>query len=217
MTDTLALTQALCTRLCHDLAGPVGAVAAGVELVGGDPAQVDAETLQLIAGSSAAAAQKLKFLRIALGLPGSAAALAELPGVARGYLAAVAGLGGAAELVWPEPAALAPLAAALPEATPQIVANLMILGIECIPRLKRLVLGGGPGPALALDAIGEVSARLDPRAGLIALLARPEAAALTPKTVQAVYAADLVARHGGRLAAEAIDGGCRIIAVFDRG
>ena len=33
----LELAQSLCTRLCHDLARPVGAVAAGVEPIGGDP------------------------------------------------------------------------------------------------------------------------------------------------------------------------------------
>ena len=67
--DPLLLAQLLCTRLCHDLAGPVGAVAAGVELTAGDPSQVDAETLGLIGNSSAAATRKLKFLRAALGVP----------------------------------------------------------------------------------------------------------------------------------------------------
>ncbi len=66
MSDTeLELAQLLCTRLCHDLAGPVGAVAAGVELIGGDPAQADLETLGLIGNSSAAASLKLKFMRAA--------------------------------------------------------------------------------------------------------------------------------------------------------
>ena len=42
MVETdLELAQLLCTRLCHDLAGSIGAVAAGVELIGGDHTQID--------------------------------------------------------------------------------------------------------------------------------------------------------------------------------
>ena len=93
--DPLLLAQLLCTRLCHDLAGPVGAVAAGVELAAGDPSQVDAETLDLIGNSSVAASRKLKFLRTALGVPGAASSvLGDLSTLIEGYLSATAGRGG---------------------------------------------------------------------------------------------------------------------------
>ncbi len=62
MSDTdLELARLLCTRLCHDLAGPIGAVAAGVELIGQDPSMADAETISLIGDSSGAASRKLRF------------------------------------------------------------------------------------------------------------------------------------------------------------
>src|SRR4051812_38128996 len=97
--DDLLLTQLLCTRLCHDLAGPVGAVAAGVELAAGDSGQVDEETLALIGSSSAAASHKLKFLRAALGIPaGGASATQNLSTLLEGYVTAAAGRAGAPEV-----------------------------------------------------------------------------------------------------------------------
>ena len=100
----LELARLLCTRLCHDLAGPVGAVSAGVELIGDDPSQVDEETLALIGDSSTAASRKLRFLRAALGVAnGSADEVEEL---LNGYLGAMAGMGGKVEVSWPAPAVL---------------------------------------------------------------------------------------------------------------
>ena len=80
-SDELRLVEWLCARLCHDLSGPVGAAAAGAELLAeqdGDP-----ETLDLVSSSAAAAAQRLAFLRAAFGFgsqpyrPGAAKTLIE--------------------------------------------------------------------------------------------------------------------------------------------
>ncbi|KIL98222.1 hypothetical protein CCC_01283 [Paramagnetospirillum magnetotacticum MS-1] len=66
MSPTLdtKLSELLCARLCHDLASPLGAASAGMELLedGDDP-----ETLALVSASMAAATARLKFLRAALG------------------------------------------------------------------------------------------------------------------------------------------------------
>lgn len=63
VTDT-RLAELLCARLCHDLASPLGAAAAGLELLEDAP---DAETAGLVAASMGAATGRLKFLRAALG------------------------------------------------------------------------------------------------------------------------------------------------------
>lgn len=66
--DALALAQALCTRLSHDLAGPLGAIGSGTELLteeGGG----DAEVIRLLADSAATAATRLRVLRALLGRP----------------------------------------------------------------------------------------------------------------------------------------------------
>src|SRR5882672_2499112 len=127
LNEALALTQLLCTRLCHDLAGPVGAVAAGVELAGGDPAQVDEETLSLIGSSSGAASRKLKFLRAALGIPAAGpAAVAGLQTLVEGYLEATAGRGGAPALRWPSAEDISKLADRLGAATAPLLLNLCL-------------------------------------------------------------------------------------------
>jgi histidine phosphotransferase ChpT len=213
MIDPLSLTQALCTRICHDLAGPIGAVSAGVELVGGDPAQVDAETLQLIAGSSAAAAQKLKFLRIALGTPGGALSLSDLKVIAGGYLASIAGPSGAAALAWPPDSAFAAVGG--PASLAPVLANMVIMAVEVVPRVRAVTVAAQKS-RLTVEALGEISERLDPRRDLMTLLADPDAVALTPKTVQALYAVSLVTQGGGRLSVAAIDGGCRIELNYER-
>jgi histidine phosphotransferase ChpT len=215
MIDPLTLTQALCTRLCHDLAGPIGAVSAGVELVGGDPSQVDAETLQLIANSSTAAAQKLKFLRVALGTPASSSSLADVKATIGGYLSSVAGLSGPASVTWPADRELETVTQKIPAAAPQVLANLVILAIEVVPRLRMVVIDVTDGH-LSVEAQGEISTRLDPRQDLIALVANPDAASLTPKTVQAHYTLGLIGQHSGRLLARAVDNGCRVSVVYER-
>ena len=64
-SESLLLAEMMCARLCHDLAGPVGAAAAGAELVGDGGA--DEETLALVATSAAGAVARLKFFRAAFG------------------------------------------------------------------------------------------------------------------------------------------------------
>lgn len=64
-SESLLLAEMMCARLCHDMAGPVGAAAAGAELVGDGGA--DDETLALVAASAAGAVARLKFFRAAFG------------------------------------------------------------------------------------------------------------------------------------------------------
>lgn len=62
----------LCSRLCHDLVSPVGALSNGVELLSDetDP-EMQAQCLQLLADSVQQAANRLKFFRLAFGGGGS--------------------------------------------------------------------------------------------------------------------------------------------------
>lgn len=88
-TEELGLIALICSRLCHDLAGSVGAVNNGVELLADerDPAMRD-EAIGLIALSAGDAARKLAFFRLALGASGGPADpmdFGELARVARDY------------------------------------------------------------------------------------------------------------------------------------
>jgi histidine phosphotransferase ChpT len=65
------LASLLCSRLCHDLMSPVGALNNGIELLADeqDPDMRD-KCLELLAESARASANKLKFFRLAFGAAG---------------------------------------------------------------------------------------------------------------------------------------------------
>src|SRR6201988_4629209 len=86
----LDLAALLCSRVCHDLISPVGAIVNGLEVMDEDK---DEETkvfaLDLIKKSAKQASAKLQFCRLAFGAAGSAGAqidLGDAEAVARGFL-----------------------------------------------------------------------------------------------------------------------------------
>jgi histidine phosphotransferase ChpT len=200
MGDTdLLLAQLLCTRLCHDLAGPVGAVAAGVELIGGDPAQADTETLGLIGNSSAAASLKLKFMRSALGVAGGGTT--DPRALLDGYLDAIAGPSGKPVLSWPGPDALAAGSSGLGVNWVQNVLNLCLLALETQPSCRALSLRVAAGPDLAIivTARGAPERPTALREDLAAAVAERAPPALSAKTVHANLAGRLVRAAGGTI------------------
>jgi len=69
--NPIDLASLLCSRLCHDLMSPVGALNNGVELLADehDPAMRD-RCMDLLAESARTSANKLKFFRLAFGAAG---------------------------------------------------------------------------------------------------------------------------------------------------
>ncbi|WP_298726450.1 histidine phosphotransferase family protein [uncultured Ferrovibrio sp.] len=99
--EELDLIALICSRLCHDLAGSIGAVNNGVELLAEetDPVMRE-EAIGLIAQSAGDAARRLAFFRLALGASGSTAdpmAVAELSRIATQYFS-----GGKVSVALPE-------------------------------------------------------------------------------------------------------------------
>ncbi|MEL6919947.1 MAG: histidine phosphotransferase family protein, partial [Pseudomonadota bacterium] len=93
MADFLEMSPAdlaalLCSRVCHDVIGPVGAINNGLELLAemeGDPG-----AMELIAASANNASARLQFSRIAFGAAGSAGSdidTRDAQAVAEGYMA----------------------------------------------------------------------------------------------------------------------------------
>src|SRR6516164_2744068 len=74
--DALDLAALLCSRVCHDLISPTGAIVNGLEVL--DEKESDQETknfaLDLIRKSAKAASARLQFCRLAFGAAGSAGA-----------------------------------------------------------------------------------------------------------------------------------------------
>ena len=88
--ESLDLAALLCSRVCHDLISPVGAIVNGLEVMEDDN---DQETktfaMDLIKKSVRQASAKLQFCRIAFGAAGSAGAqidIGDAEKVARGFL-----------------------------------------------------------------------------------------------------------------------------------
>jgi histidine phosphotransferase ChpT len=67
----LNFTSLICSRLCHDLVGPVGAISNGIELMEmeDDPTHAT-DALDLLRHSADNATRRLKFLRLAFGSSG---------------------------------------------------------------------------------------------------------------------------------------------------
>jgi len=69
--NAIDLASLMCSRLCHDLLSPVGALNNGIELLADetDPAMRE-RCMELLAESARASANKLKFFRLAFGAGG---------------------------------------------------------------------------------------------------------------------------------------------------
>src|SRR6516165_9614006 len=75
----LDLAALLCSRVCHDLISPVGAIINGLEVMEEDKdEETKAFALDLIKRSAGQASAKLQFCRLAFGAAGSAGAQIEL-------------------------------------------------------------------------------------------------------------------------------------------
>src|SRR5271156_7235609 len=88
--SALDLAALLCSRVCHDLISPVGAIVNGLEVMDeGEDEETKTFALDLIKKSSRQASAKLQFCRLAFGAAGSAGAQIELGDaekVARGLI-----------------------------------------------------------------------------------------------------------------------------------
>ena len=71
MSQSVDLASLLCSRLCHDMLSPVGALSNGIELLRDerDP-EMRQRCMELLEQSARISADKLKFFRLAYGAAG---------------------------------------------------------------------------------------------------------------------------------------------------
>jgi histidine phosphotransferase ChpT len=67
MTQDLRMAELLCTRLCHDLTGPIGAVNNGAEFLSEEGFNMQNQAVDLIVSSAFSAVTRLQFYRMAYG------------------------------------------------------------------------------------------------------------------------------------------------------
>jgi histidine phosphotransferase ChpT len=194
MSQDLQLAELMAARLCHDLVGPIGAVANGIELLGEGGAP-DPEVTGLIAASARQASRRLQWFRIAFGtanaLPGNAM-MAETRRLAAGLFE-----DGRVTLDWLVPDERLEAATTRPGA--KLVLNLALLALESLPRggTVRVRFETSNGLAMSVIALG-TGARI-PDDIELALRSRAEVKDLTAKAVPAYLAARLAEAAGAAL------------------
>lgn len=67
MIDDLRMAELLCTRLCHDLTGPIGAVNNGAEFLAEEGFNMQGQAVDLIVSSAFSAVTRLQYYRSAYG------------------------------------------------------------------------------------------------------------------------------------------------------
>ena len=188
-TDLPAL---LCSRLCHDLLSPVGAMNNGIELLVDekDP-DMRARCIELLADSARAAADKLKFFRLAFGAAGGFGEEID-PNEAKEAISSLVTGSGRTQLEWAVPAQH------LPKAAVKVMLNLIYIANESLVRGGTLAVGAerregtteivvrGEGPKLVMD---EAVRRT--------LEGRMSADQVDSRTAAAWMVTDLAARNGG--------------------
>lgn len=68
MNDSFLIAEILCTRLCHDITGPIGAVNNGAEFLEEENFNMNEDALKLITDSAREAVSRLQFFRQSYGV-----------------------------------------------------------------------------------------------------------------------------------------------------
>jgi histidine phosphotransferase ChpT len=192
--EALDLAALLCSRVCHDLISPVGAIVNGLEVM--EEAKDEANktfALDLIKKSAGNASARLQFCRIAFGAAGSAGAqidLGDAETISRGFLE-----DDKTKLAWNLPRLL------LPKNRVKLLLNMLLVAGQTIPRGGRLTvdpIGSGETMGFKVSAAGP-NAKVPPA---VASLLGGDAGGqpLDAHRIQPYYAALLAKECGAKTA-----------------
>lgn len=193
-TDSLELASLLCSRLCHDLLSPVGALTNGLELLADerDP-DMRQRCFELLEQSARISADKLKFFRLAFGAAGGfgeSVPVDEAKSVTEALVASAKRV----ELNW------ALSADRLPKGAVKVLLNFAQIGLDALVRGGTLDVG-----AESRDGASEIVVRASgPRIAFDETIGRAlegklEAGELTSRTSAAHMLSMLAAQAGGGL------------------
>jgi len=186
----LDLAALLCSRVCHDLISPVGAIVNGIEVMEEDKnEETKTFALDLIKKSAYQASAKLQFCRLAFGAAGSAGAeidLGDAEKVARGLFE-----DGKTTLVWNLPRQLSA------KNRVKLLLNMLLIAAGTISRGGTLSIDpvpGGDGIAGFVVTASGLNAKLNPM--VAELLAGNSAHPVDAHAIQPLYAG-ILARDCG--------------------
>ncbi|MGC1351091.1 MAG: histidine phosphotransferase family protein [Xanthobacteraceae bacterium] len=185
----LDLAALLCSRVCHDLISPVGAIVNGIEVMEEDKnEETKTFALDLIKKSAYQASAKLQFCRLAFGAAGSAGAeidLGDAEKAARGLFE-----DGKTTLVWNLPRQL------LAKNRVKLLLNMLLIAAGTISRGGTLSIDTVPGEGIAgfVVTASALNAKLNPM--VAELLAGNSAHPVDAHAIQPLYAG-ILARDCG--------------------
>ncbi len=155
--EALDLAALLCSRVCHDIISPVGAIINGLEVLDEDKGEeMQKFAFELIRKSADQASAKLQFARLAFGAAGSTTAeidLGDAEKVATGYMKSEK-----PEFSWQAPRVL------MGKNRVKLILNLVLLAVGAVPRggsVRVLIEGEADRPNFTLRSSGP-SARIPP-------------------------------------------------------
>jgi histidine phosphotransferase ChpT len=196
--DPLDLAALLCSRVCHDVIGPVGAIINGLEVLDEEKdEEMRGFALDLIKKSAGQASARLQFCRLAFGSAGSAGAsidTGDAEKVARGLFG-----GERTELAWNVTPRL------MPKNKVKLILNLCLIAAAAIPRggIIEVTLGDNEETArISVTAKGTNAKLAGHLPGL--LTGAPDCQPAGPQDIQAYYAG-LVAKAANMILAVAVD------------
>lgn len=151
--SALELAALLCSRVCHDVISPVGAITNGLEvLADDDDPEMKVHAMDLITKSAQQASAKLQFARLAFGAAGAAGAeldLGDAKAVAEGLMKSEK-----ANLNWEAPHAT------IGKDFVKLSLNMLLIGIAAIPRGGDIALtieGDLKAPAIRVRSRGQAA------------------------------------------------------------
>ncbi len=201
--DALDLAALLCSRVCHDLISPVGAIVNGLEVLAEEK---DEETqkfaLDLIKKSAGTASAKLQFCRIAFGAAGSAGAqidTGDAEKISRGFLEDEK-----TKIEWNIPRAF------MAKNKVKLLLNMLLIAGQAIPRGGKMTIDPiGEGDAMGLKvSVTGTNAKVPPNAVLLSGEIGEDG--LDAHRIQPYYAG-LLAKACGMQAGAVLDGDMVVI------
>ena len=196
MSDFL-LAALISSRICHDLTGPVGAVANGVELLSEESDKsMQEQSLELLSFSAGETSRRLQFYRLCFGAaggPDAVTSLGEAQRAAEGFFE-----GRKQTLSWPTGSAGNQR---IPQSAVQLMLNLVLLAGETLPRGGQIDVDlAADGSAIRIQATGRNAGLRED--DLDALAGRTKLESLDARTVQPWFCASIARETGAGISFE---------------
>ena len=201
----------LCSRLCHDLLSPVGALNNGLELLADETdEQMRARVFELLSESARTSANKLKFFRLAFGAAGGFGEMVD----ANEARVAIEGLISANKRITCAWVVEAPT---LPKSAIKVLLNLSLIASEALVRGGAMTIGAEQGEG-RLEIVIQIEGTrivLDPELR-DTLTGGEQAGGVTSRAAAAYLVHTIVAEAGGAVqVSEPADGIMILGAVFN--